>query len=48
MSALPYLLIALLFLLSAGFFFFLRQQHKTIVSLRESRDAIEGGDGANC
>lgn len=42
MTALPYLLLALLFLLSAGFFFFLRQQHKTIVSLRASRDAIEG------
>ncbi|MFT5465098.1 MAG: sigma-B regulation protein RsbU (phosphoserine phosphatase) [Verrucomicrobiales bacterium] len=42
MTALPYLLIALLFLLSAGFFIFLRQQHKTIVSIRESRDAIEG------
>lgn len=42
MNAIPYLLIALLFLLSAGFFFFLRQQNKTIAQLQKDRDAIEG------
>lgn len=42
MNAIPYLLVGLIFLLSAAFFLLFRRQQAAITDLRDSRDAIEG------